>query len=82
MNQNFQKWEIYEVIAMGFNSASRGYVESIYLEGLTGLSSRIHDEVLDFFEKLTWDTYAFEQARGTLENPIHGESTIHATPSH
>jgi len=44
------------------------------------LLTRTQDEVWDFFEKLTWDTYVFEQARGTLENPIHGEFAFHANP--
>jgi len=41
--------------------------------GLLGLLSRTLNEVWDFFKKLAWDTYEFEQARGTLGYPIHSE---------
>jgi len=65
---------------VGLNAESRGYIESIYSGGILGLSTRTQDEVWDFFEKLGCDTSAFEQARGTLENLIHGESVFHNNP--
>ena len=45
LNQNFVKWKICEVFAMGLNSASRGFVESICPGGLIGLLSTTQDEV-------------------------------------
>ena len=65
---------------MGLNSEFHGHVESIYPGDLLGLLSRTQDEVWDFFEKLAWDTYEFEQARGTLKYPTHVESACHANP--
>ena len=44
---------------MGLNVESRGYLESIFLEGLIELLSKIENEVWDFFDKLAWKTYAF-----------------------
>jgi len=67
---------------MGLNSASWGYVESIYPGGVLGLLSKTQDEVWDFFEKLAWDTYAFEQANENSKYPTHGESVFHANLSH
>ena len=55
---------------------SRGYVESMYPRGLLALLSRTQEEVWDFFEKLAWDTYEFEQARNTLGYPTPGESVF------
>ena len=34
------------------------------------------DEVRDFFEKLAWDTYEFEQAKKNFGYPLHSESVI------
>ena len=34
LNQNVQKWEICEVIAVHLNSESWGYIEPIYPEGI------------------------------------------------
>jgi len=56
LNPRFQKWKIYEVI-----TPSQGYVESICFRGVIGSLTRTQDKVWDFFEKLTWDTYMFEQ---------------------
>jgi len=33
------------------------------LGGFQGLLSKTQDEVWNFFEKLSWDTYHFEQVR-------------------
>ena len=52
---------------MGLNSASWGYIESICPGGVLGLLSKIQDEVQDFFEKLAWNTSAFEQANENLD---------------
>jgi len=60
LNQQFKKWEIYEVIFVGLNAKYRGYVESMHLGGLLGLLFKTQDEVWDVFNKLAWDTYAFE----------------------
>ena len=59
---------------MGLTVKSQGYVESICSGGVLRLLTRTQSEVCDFFEKLAWDTYAFEQARGTLENPTYQPS--------
>jgi len=45
---------------MGLNVESRYYVESSCPRGLIELLSKTQDEIWDFFEKLTWETYAFE----------------------
>ena len=45
LNQNFQKWEICEVIVLGLNSEFRGHVEFMCLGGLLGLLSKTQDEV-------------------------------------
>ena len=60
LNRNFEKWKICEVIAMGLNVESRSYVESICPRGLIELLSKTQNEVWEFFEKLEWETYAFE----------------------
>ena len=35
-----------------------------------------------FFEKLAWDTYAFEEARKNFGYPTHGEYDFYANPYH
>jgi len=77
LNQSFEKWEICEVIVIGLNAFSRGYVESMCLGGFQGLLSKTQDEVWNFFEKLAWDTYQFEQVSETLGYPTHGEYASH-----
>ena len=72
--------EICGVIVMGLNSECWGYVESIYPGGVLGLLSKTQDEVWDFFEKLAWDTYAFEQAKYNFGYPTPDESVFHANP--
>jgi len=52
LHQTFEKWEFSEVIAVGLNSESWSYVESIYHGGVLGLLSETQYEVWDFFEKL------------------------------
>jgi len=47
---------------MGLNVELRSYVESICSGDLIELLSKTQDKVWDFFEKLAWKTYAFEQA--------------------
>jgi len=61
LNHNFEKWKIYEVIAVDLNVESRRYIESLCPGGLIELLSKNQNEVWDFFEKLAWKTYAFEQ---------------------
>ena len=74
VNQNFEKREICEVIVVGLNVEFWDYVESICPGGVTGLLTKTHGEVWDFFEKLAWDTYAFEQVRETTGYPTHCKS--------
>ena len=81
LNRNFEKWEICEVIVLGVNAEFRGIVESMCSGCLLGLLSRSQDEVWDFFERLAWDTYEFEQAKMNLKYPTHAESTFYANPS-
>ena len=57
---------------MGFNSASRGYVVSIYPEDVLGLLTKTQDGLWHFFQKFTWNTYELKHARGTLGYPAHG----------
>ena len=45
LHQNFQKWEICEIITMGLNSKSWNFVESIYPGGVLSLLSKTQDEV-------------------------------------
>jgi len=45
---------------VGLNVESRDYVESICPGGLIELLPKTQNEVWDFFEKLAWETYAFE----------------------
>ena len=63
------------------NAKFRGCVESMYSGELLGLLSRTQDEVWDFFERLAWDIYEFDQARWTLGYPTN-ESAFHAYPYH
>jgi len=49
---------------------------------LEGLLSKTQDEILDFFEKLVWDSCEFEQARENLRYPSHGAYTFHVSPHH
>ena len=65
---------------MGLNVEFWGHVRPMCLGGLVGLLSKTQDEVWNFFEKLVWDTYEFEQVRGTLGHPIHGEYAFHVNP--
>jgi len=67
---------------VGLNSESWGYIESMYPRGVFGLLSKTQDEVLDFFEKLAWGTYEFEQGRGTLGYPNHARYDFHANLHH
>jgi len=46
--QNFEKWKIHEVIALGLNSKSRSYIESIYPGDVPGLLSKTQDEIFGF----------------------------------
>jgi len=78
LNQNFQKWKICEVIAMGLNVKSMSYIESICPGGLIELLSKIEDKVWDFFKKLAWKTYAFEQPNEIFKYPTHREYDFHA----
>jgi len=82
LNQSFQKWEICEVIVMDLSVESRSHVEFMHPRGLLGLLSKTQDEVYDFFEKLAWDTYEFEQAKETFRCPTHGEYVFHGNPYH
>ena len=81
LNCTFEKWKICKVIVLGLNAEFRGYIESIYPSGVLRLLTRIQDEVWDFFEKLTWDKYEFEQVRWILGYPTD-ESAFHAHPYH
>ena len=63
---------------MDLNVKSRSYIESICPRGLIGLLSKTLDELWDFFEKLTWKTYAFEQANRSFRYPTHGECDFQA----
>ena len=67
---------------MSLNVEFRNYVESACLGGLLGLLSKTKDEVWDFFEKLAWGTYEFEQGRGTLGYPNHARYDFHANLHH
>ena len=52
LNQNFEKWKIYEIVVVGLNAGLWCYVESICLGGVLELLTRTQDEVWDFFGKL------------------------------
>lgn len=80
LNQTFEKWKFCEVIVLGLNTEFRGVVESIYPGGVLGLLSKTQDEVWNFFEKLAWDTYEFEQAKNNFGYPLHSESVIPVSP--
>ena len=43
---------------------------------------RTEDEAWDFFEKLAWDTYEFEQVKEILGYPAHCEFNFPANPYH
>lgn len=64
------------------NSASSGYVESIYPRGVLRLLSTTQDDVWDFVEKAAWDTYVFDRANEKFRYPTHGESIFYANPYH
>jgi len=70
LNHNFQKWEIWEVIIDGLNIESRSYIESLCSGGLIELLSKTQNEVWDFFEKLAWETYTFEQVIRLLDTQL------------
>jgi len=78
LNQTFEKWKICEVIVLGLNAKFRGIVETMCSGGLLGLLTRSQDEVWDFFERLAWDTYEFEQAKMNLKCPTHIEYAFYA----
>ena len=65
---------------MSLNVDSMSYIESLCPRGLIELLSKTQDEVWYFFEKLVWDTYAFEQARNNFAYPLHSESVIPICP--
>ena len=44
------------------------------------LLSKTQDEVWDFFEKLAWDTYEFEQGMNNFGYPTHSESVFPVSP--
>ena len=58
---------------MGLNAESWSYIKSIYPGGVLGLLSKTRDEVWNFFEKLAWDTYEFEQARNNFGYPTRSD---------
>ena len=78
LNHNFEKWKIFEVIHEGLNIESRSYIDSIFPEGFRELLSKTPNEVWDFFKKLVWETYAFEQANKPFRYPTQGEYEFHA----
>ena len=65
---------------MGLNSASWGYIDSIYPGSVLGLLSTTQDEVCDVFKKLAWDAYAFDQAKSNFGYPPHSESVFPVRP--
>jgi len=52
----------------------------MYLGGLDCLFTKTQDKVWDFFEKLAWDTYEFEQARNNFGYPTHSEFVFPVSP--
>ena len=58
---------------MALNVESRNYIESLCPRGLIELLTKTQNKVWDFFEKLAWETYTFEQANETFIYPTHGE---------
>ena len=75
-------WAMCEQFVVGLNVKSRAHVESICVRGLLGLLFRTQDEVWNFFKKLVWNTYEFEQVGGTLGDATHGKYVFHANPYH
>jgi len=65
---------------VGLNSESWSYVKSIYPGGVLGLLSNTQDEVWDFFKKLAWNTYEFEQVKNNFGYPTPNECVFHANP--
>jgi len=63
---------------VALNVASRSYIGSIYARGSMELLSKTQNEVWDFFEKLTWKTYAFEQANEAFRCQTSGEYDFQA----
>ena len=63
---------------MGLNVKSMSYIESICSGGLIELLSKTQNEVWDFFEKLAWDTYTFEQTNEAFRYPTHEEYDFYA----
>jgi len=82
LNQNFQKWKIYKVIVVGLNIETRRYEESLCLGGIIRLLSRTQDKVWNFFEKLAYDIYEFNQAKKNFRYLTHSEFIFHANHSH
>jgi len=70
---------------VGLNVETRCYVKSICPRGLIELLSKAQDEVWNFFEKLAWETTAFEEANETFRYLTHGEYDFYANshpPNH
>ena len=44
------------------------------------LLSKTQDEVWNFFKKLAWATYEFDQAKQNFGYPTHGESVFPVSP--
>ena len=57
---------------------SQGVILNVCSGGLIELLSKTQNEVWNFFRKLAWETYAFEQANGTFRYPTHGEYDFQA----
>jgi len=68
------------VIFEGLNDEYRHHVEIIYPGDMDCLFTKTQDEVWDFFKKLAWDTYKFEQARNIFGYPTHSESVFPFSP--
>ena len=81
LHQYFEKWKICDVIVLGLNAEFKGIVEFMCPGGLLGFLSRSQHEVWDFFEKLAWDTYEFEQAKNNFGSPPSDEYVFPANPS-
>jgi len=62
---------------VGLNTESWSHIESIYSGGVLGLLFETQNEAWDFFEKLAWEIYAFEQANESFKYPTHGEYDFH-----
>jgi len=63
---------------VGLNVESRSYIKSLCPGGLIELLSKTQNEVWDFFEKLAWETYAFEQADEAFRYPTYREYDFQA----